>query len=119
MLRKTEGGHLEGEGCDCSDSERKIEAKGMEREMVRASRFFVEELAGTSAGLGEVMTWPDLWETSLRMLKVIVGKWHRKDSIPRATDDDYFTSRMARELKIFPYERNIGVVVSIVMDKDR
>jgi hypothetical protein len=35
---------------------------------------------------------------------------------PRATGDDYFTSRMARELKIFPYGRNIGVVVSTVMD---
>jgi hypothetical protein len=56
--------------------------------MARASRFFVEELAGTSAGPGEVMTSPDLWETSSRMLKVTMGKWHRKDSILWATDDD-------------------------------
>jgi hypothetical protein len=46
------------------------------------------------------------------------GQWHRKVPIPRATDDDHFTSRMACELKIFPYRRNIGVVVSTVMDKD-
>jgi hypothetical protein len=30
-----------------------------------------------------------------------------------------FTSRMARDLKIFPYGRNIVVVVSTVMEKDR
>jgi hypothetical protein len=52
------------------------------------------------------------------MLKVTWGRWHRKDPIPRATDDDYFMSRMARELRIFPYGRNISVVVSVVMDKD-
>jgi hypothetical protein len=28
-------------------------------------------------------------------------------------------SRLAREFKIFPYGRNIGVVVSAVMEKDR
>jgi hypothetical protein len=32
---------------------------------------------------------------------------------------DIFMSRMARELKIFPYGRNIVVVVSAVMEKDR
>jgi hypothetical protein len=53
------------------------------------------------------------------MLKVTEGRWQRKDPIPRATEDDYFTSHMAHELKIFPYERNIGDVVSAVMDKDR
>jgi hypothetical protein len=47
------------------------------------------------------------------------GRWHRKDPIPRVVGNDYFTSRMARELKIFPYGRNIGVVVLAVMDKDR
>ena len=30
-----------------------------------------------------------------------------------------FTSRMARELKIFPYGRNIAAVVSVVIEKDR
>jgi hypothetical protein len=37
----------------------------------KASRISVEELMGTCAGLGEVMSSPELWETSLRMLKVI------------------------------------------------
>jgi hypothetical protein len=46
------------------------------------------------------------------------GQWHRKDPIPRTADDDYFTSCMAHEFKIFPYERNIGVVVSTVMEKN-
>jgi hypothetical protein len=33
--------------------------------------------------------------------------------------EDFFTSRMARDLKIFPYGRNIAVVVLAVMEKDR
>jgi hypothetical protein len=100
---------------------RKIEVKGTKRETTgpKASRFFVEELTGTCAGPGEVMTLLELRETSSQMLKVTGGRWHRKDPIPLAADDDYFTSHMARELKIFPYERSIGVVVSAVMDKDR
>ena len=31
----------------------------------------------------------------------------------------FFTSRMVREWKVFPYGRNIAAVVSAVMDKDR
>jgi hypothetical protein len=31
----------------------------------------------------------------------------------------FFTSRLARDLRFFPYGRNIGVVVSAVMEKDR
>jgi hypothetical protein len=85
----------------------------------KASRLFVEELSGTCVGLGEVMTSPKLWETSSRMLKVTRGPWHRKDPIPRAAGDYYFTSRLARELKIFPYGRNIGAIVSTMMEKDR
>jgi hypothetical protein len=38
---------------------------------------------------------------------------------PVAAHEDIFTSRMARELKIFHYGRNIAVVVSEVMEKDR
>jgi hypothetical protein len=34
------------------------------------------------------------------MLKVTEGRWHRKDPIPRAAGDDYFTSHLAHELKI-------------------
>ena len=97
---------------------RKIEVKGTKRETTgpKASRFFVEELTGTCAGPGEVMTLLELRETSSQMLKVTGGRWHRKDPIPLAADDDYFTSHMARELKIFPYRRNIGAIVSIMMD---
>jgi hypothetical protein len=40
-------------------------------------------------------------------------------SDPRAAGEDFFTSRMARDLKVFPYGRNIVVVVSEVMNKDR
>jgi hypothetical protein len=64
------------------------------------------------------MSSPELWETSSHMLNVTGGRWHRNGPIPRAADGDYFTSCLARELRIFPYGRNIGVVVSIVMEKD-
>jgi hypothetical protein len=53
------------------------------------------------------------------MLKVTGGRWPRNVLIPRAADKDVFTSRLAREMKIFPYGRNVGVVVSDVMEKDR
>jgi hypothetical protein len=84
----------------------------------RASRIFVEELMGTRVGPGEVMSSLELWETSSHMLKVTGGRWHRKDPIPRVTDDDYFMSRLAHEMRIFPYGTNISVVMSIVMEKD-
>ena len=47
------------------------------------------------------------------------GRWPRNVLIPRGAGEDIFTSRMARELKIFPYGRNIVDVVSVVMEKDR
>jgi hypothetical protein len=99
----------------------KIEVQGTKDEKTgpKASRLFVEELTGRCADPEEVMTSPDLWETSSSVLKVTGGRWHRKDPIPRAAGDDYFTSRLARELKIFPYERNIGAIVSAVMEKGR
>jgi hypothetical protein len=53
------------------------------------------------------------------MLKVIGGRCPRNVSISRAAGEDIFTSRLAREMKIFPYERNVGAVVSIVMEMDR
>jgi hypothetical protein len=84
----------------------------------RASRIFVKELMGTCAGPGEVMSSPELQETSSHKLSVTRGRWHRNDPIPRATGDDYFTSHLARELRIFPYGRNIGDVVSAVSEKD-
>jgi hypothetical protein len=77
----------------------------------KASRIFVEELIGICAGPGEVMTSPELWETSSRMLKVTRGRWHRKDLVPLVVSDYYFTSCLACELKIFPYGRNIGAIM--------
>jgi hypothetical protein len=64
------------------------------------------------------MSSPELQESSARMLKVIEGRWPRNVPIPRAAGEDIFTSRMARELKIFPCGQNIGAVVLAVMDKD-
>jgi hypothetical protein len=73
--------------------------KGIEREKMgpKASWIFVEELTGTCAGPQEVMTSPELRETSLRMLKVTGGQWHRKDPIPRTAGDDFSMSRLVRE----------------------
>jgi hypothetical protein len=53
------------------------------------------------------------------MLKVTGGRWPRKVPIPRATGEDIRTSRLAHEMKIFCYERNVVAVVSTVMEKDR
>jgi hypothetical protein len=53
------------------------------------------------------------------MLRVTGGWWPRNVPIPRAAGEDFFTSCMVREWKVFPYGRNIAVVVSAVMDKDR
>jgi hypothetical protein len=61
---------------------------------------------------------PELRESSARMLKVTGGQWPKNVPIPRATGEDIFTSCMAPDLKIFPYEWNIAVVVSAVMEKD-
>jgi hypothetical protein len=65
------------------------------------------------------MSSPKLWESSARMLKVTGGRWPRNVPIPLAAGEDIFTSRLAHEMKIFPYGRNIAVFVSAVMDKDR
>jgi hypothetical protein len=42
------------------------------------------------------MTLPDLRQSSSRMLKVIEGKWHRKDPVSLASSEDYFTPRLAK-----------------------
>jgi hypothetical protein len=65
------------------------------------------------------MSSPELRESSARMLKVTGGCWPRNVPIPRAASGDVFTSRMVRKWRVFPYGRNIAVVVSAVMDKDR
>jgi hypothetical protein len=64
------------------------------------------------------MSSPELRESSARMLRVTGGWWPRNVPIPRAAGEDFFTSRMVREWKVFPYGRNIAAVVSAVMDKD-
>jgi hypothetical protein len=53
------------------------------------------------------------------MLEVTGGRWPKNVPIPRAAGEDFFMSRMARDLKVFPYGRNIAAVVSAVMNKDR
>jgi hypothetical protein len=53
------------------------------------------------------------------MLEVTGGRWPKNVPIPRAAGEDFFTSRMARDLKVFPYGRNIATVVSAVMERDR
>jgi hypothetical protein len=65
------------------------------------------------------MSSPELWESSTRMLEVTEGRWPKDVPIPRAAGEDFFTSRMAHDLRVFPYGRNIVVVVSAVMNKDR
>jgi hypothetical protein len=80
---------------------------------------FARELMRTCAAPGGRMSSPELRESSARMLRVTGGWWPRNVPIPRATGEDFFTSRMVREWKVFPYGRNIAAVVSAVMDKDR
>jgi hypothetical protein len=80
---------------------------------------FAMELMGTCAAPGGRMSSPELRESLARMLKVTGGWWPKNVSISRAAGEDFFTSRMVRDLKVFPYGRNIAVVVSAVMDKDR
>jgi hypothetical protein len=65
------------------------------------------------------MSSPELRESSARMLEVTGGRWPKDVPIPCAAGEDFFTSRMARDLRVFPYGRNIVVVVSAVMNKDR
>jgi hypothetical protein len=92
---------------------------GTATEGLGVSDRFAVELMGTCAALGGRMSSLELRESSARMLEVIEGRWLRNVPIPWATDEDIFTSRLAREMKIFPYGRNITAVVSAVMGKDR
>jgi hypothetical protein len=86
---------------------------------VGVSDSFAVELMGTCAAPGGRMSSPELRESLARMLKVTGGRWPKNVPIPRAAGKEIFTSRMARDLKIFPYGWNIAVVVSAVMEKDR
>jgi hypothetical protein len=92
---------------------------GTAAEGLGVSDRFVVELMGTCAALGGRMSSPELRESSARMVRVTAGRWPRNVPIHRAAGEDIFTSRMTRELKIFPYGRNIAAVVSAVMEKDR
>jgi hypothetical protein len=80
---------------------------------------FAVELMGTCAAPGERMSSPELQESSARMLEVTGGRWPKNLPIPWAKGEDIPTSRIARGSRIFPYGRNIAVVVSAVMNKDR
>jgi hypothetical protein len=92
---------------------------GTTAEGLRAFERFAVDLLETHDVPGEMMSSPELWESSARMLKVTEGRWPRNVPIPRAAGEDMFTSRLAREMKIFPYGRNVAVVVPTVMEKDR
>jgi hypothetical protein len=80
---------------------------------------FARESMRTCAAPGGRMSSPELRESSARMLKVTGGWWPKNVPIPRAAGEDFFTSRMVRDWRVFPYGRNIAAVVSAVMDKDR
>jgi hypothetical protein len=76
---------------------------------------FAMELMGTCAAPGGRMSSPELRESSARMLEVTGGRWPKNVPIPHAVGEDFFMSRMARDFRVFPYGRNIAVVVSAVM----
>jgi hypothetical protein len=63
---------------------------------------FAMELMGTCAALGGRMSSPELRESSARMLEVTGGRWPKNVPIPRAAGEDFVTSRMACDLKVFP-----------------
>jgi hypothetical protein len=79
---------------------------------------FAVELMGTCVALRGRMSSPELRESSARMLRVTRGRWPKNVPIPHVAGEDMFISRMARDLRIFPYGWNIAVVVSAVIEKD-
>jgi hypothetical protein len=86
---------------------------------VGVSDSFGVDLMGTCAALGGRMSSPELRESLARMLEVTGGRWPKNVPIPRVAGEDFFTSHMTRDLKVFPYGRNIATVVSVVMERDR
>jgi hypothetical protein len=80
---------------------------------------FAVELMGMCVAPGGRMSLPELRESSARMLEVTGGRWPKNVPIPRVAGEDFFTSLMVRDLKVFPYGRNIVAVVSAVMERDR
>jgi hypothetical protein len=85
---------------------------------VGVSDSFAVDLMGTCATLGGRMSSPEILESSARMLEVTGGRWPKNVLIPRVAGEDFFTSRMAHDLKVFLYGRNIAAVVSVVMERD-
>jgi hypothetical protein len=79
---------------------------GTAAEGLGVSDRFVVDLLGTCAAPGGRMSSPEPQESSARMLKVTGGRWPRNVPIPGATGEDIRTSRLAHEMKIFPYGRN-------------
>jgi hypothetical protein len=75
---------------------------------------FAVDLMGTCVALGGRMSSTELRESSARMLEITGGRWPKNVPIPRAAGEDFYTSRIARDLKVFPYGRNIAAVVSVV-----
>jgi hypothetical protein len=80
---------------------------------------FAVDLLETCAAPRERMSSLELSESFVRMLKVTGGWWPRNVPIPRAADEDIRTYQLAREMRIFPYGRNVAAVVSVVVEKDR
>ena len=60
------------------------------------------------------MSSPELWESSARMLRVTGGWWPKNVPIPRAAGEDFFTSRMVRDWRVFPYGQNIAVTPQVL-----
>jgi hypothetical protein len=116
VMTTSDEGHSWGTAPSAAAKKRKL---GTIAEGSRASDRFAADLLETYTVPGETMSSPELRESSARMLKVTGGRWPRNVPIPRAAGEDMFTSRLAREMKIFPYRRNVAAVVSTVMEKDR
>ena len=72
MKTRPEEGTSKGKVVVVAPRKRKIDLQGTgdDKTGPRASRIFVEELMGMCVGPGEVMSSPELRETSSRMLKV-------------------------------------------------
>jgi hypothetical protein len=79
-------GTSKGKAVVAATQKRKIDLQGTRDDEMgpRASRIFVEELMRMCEGHGEVMSSPELRETSSRMVNVTGGRWHRNDPIPRS-----------------------------------
>jgi hypothetical protein len=61
---------------------------------------FAMELMGTCVAPGGRMSSPELWESLARMLEVTEGRWPKNVPIPCAAGEEFFTSRMARDLRV-------------------